>query len=436
MAPITVLFTHKSIRGCNSIFSQPLFYLATTITQKLKKIDTYDADIGFSFQGVDAVSDANQPLKLEIGSARLTPGEFSVNYIMKRFNNAFKFTYKGCEFMIQTSNETGMYPVSYGMREVDIAVSYEMTYDSADFSIFEEFIQTSVKFFKKNYDDTKINKDKLKMFISSCDGSYFDNLGNRNKRDVDTVYLPKTQKKAIIDDIANFLNPSTIADYKLLGITHKRVYMLEGKPGTGKTSLVTALASHFKFNIAIVSFTPKMTDIDLIRALRSVNDDKDDPDDDKCFVLFEDMDCIFKERKSHDESKNLLTFSGLLNALDGTSTPENQIYFITTNHMNNLDSALIRPGRVDFFMHFDNAIKEQIDSIYQNFTKADKIQTDKFYDELVYLNIKVTTSLLQQYLLKYMKKPDEAIENLGELKKMFDVCNISPREAGETGLYS
>ena len=106
------------------------------------------------------------------------------------------------------------------------------------------------------------------------------------------------------------------------------------------------------------------------------------------------------------------------------------------NHLNHLDSALIRPGRVDFFMHFDNAIKEQVVTLFHNFTQADQEQANKFNDELVYLNIKVTTSLLQQYLLKYMKKPVEAIENLGELKKMFDVCNISPREAAETGLYN
>ena len=86
-------------------------------------------------------------------------------------------------------------------------------------------------------------------------------------------------------------------------------------------------------------------------------------------------------------------------------------------------------------MNFDNATEDQIISIYKSFTNADQEQVDKFNDELVYLNIKVTTSLLQQYLLKYIKKPVEAIENLAELKKMFDTCNIS-REASDTGLYS
>lgn len=431
MAPITVLFTHKPLVSYDSIFAQPLFYLASEIKKQLQQDATTDKDLVFPFQGG---ADEKQPLKLEIGSARLTPGEFNINYIMKRFDIEFNFTYKGRDFMLKSSSKPGIYPVKYGTNNLDIATAYEMTYEAADFSIFEEFMQSSVKFFKKNYDDIKINKDKIKMFISSSDGGYFECLGNRNKRDIDTVYLPKAQKKAIMDDIANFLSQETIAEYRRLGITHKRVYMLEGKPGTGKTSLVTALASHFDYNIASVSFTPKMTDVALLRALRSLNDDDDD--DRKCVVLLEDMDCIFKERKSNDEAKNMLTFSGLLNALDGTATPENQIYFITTNHLNHLDSALIRPGRVDFFMHFDNAIKEQVVTLFQNFTQADQEQAIKFNDELVYLNIKVTTSLLQQYLLKYMKKPVEAIENLGELKKMFDVCNISPREAAETGLYN
>lgn len=43
-----------------------------------------------------------------------------------------------------------------------------------------------------------------------------------------------------------------------------------------------------------------------------------------------------------------VTFSGLLNALDGAAAQEGRLLFMTTNHIEKLDSALIRPGRCDY----------------------------------------------------------------------------------------
>jgi tRNA C32,U32 (ribose-2'-O)-methylase TrmJ len=93
-------------------------------------------------------------------------------------------------------------------------------------------------------------------------------------------------------------------------------------------------------------------------------------------------------------------------------------------------------------MNFDYAIKEQITEIFKIYTcesLSDETETAKiakeFYDSLQDLNIKISTSLLQQYLMKYLDKPEDAIKNLDELKKMYDACHIC-NDAGETGLYN
>jgi SpoVK/Ycf46/Vps4 family AAA+-type ATPase len=193
------------------------------------------------------------------------------------------------------------------------------------------------------------------------------------------------------------------------------------------------------------------------------------------------MDCIFKERKSNDESRNMITFSGILNGLDGISTSEHQIVFITTNHIEYLDPALIRPGRVDYIMRFDYATKEQIIDIFKVYAttgisdtpiieaalhedqaQAQQVQAQhiaqqqaqaqhiaqeqaqqaqqvqqaqhidasdidaeakRFYNEIKTLDIKITTSLLQQYLLKYINNTAAIIKNIDELKQMYDACN-------------
>lgn len=42
-----------------------------------------------------------------------------------------------------------------------------------------------------------------------------------------------------------------------------------------------------------------------------------------------------------------LTLSGILNTLDGIVSLDNKIIILTTNCIKNIDSALLRSGRVD-----------------------------------------------------------------------------------------
>ena len=49
---------------------------------------------------------------------------------------------------------------------------------------------------------------------------------------------------------------------------------------------------------------------------------------------------------------------------------------------------------------------------------------NEFYDGVCRLNIKVSTSLLQQYLMKYCNNSKETIDNLDDLKKMFEDTNL------------
>lgn len=65
--------------------------------------------------------------------------------------------------------------------------------------------------------------------------------------------------------------------------------------------------------------------------------------------------------------KSSVTFSGLLNALDGVASSEERIIFMTTNHYERLDPALIRPGRVDIKEHLGDAAGEQARRLFVKF---------------------------------------------------------------------
>ncbi|MBR7518757.1 AAA family ATPase, partial [Mycobacterium tuberculosis] len=64
----------------------------------------------------------------------------------------------------------------------------------------------------------------------------------------------------------------------------------------------------------------------------------------KSFIIFEDIDAVFDENRNKKQTKDGgigagITFSGLLNALDGIASPEGIVYFMTTNYIDKLDSA-------------------------------------------------------------------------------------------------
>ena len=256
-----------------------------------------------------------------------------------------------------------------------------------------------------------------KIRISVFEEGYWETLNYKPFRSFDTICLPKKELNNIIDDIKYFMDEKTEKRYAKLGIPFKRNYLLEGLPGTGKSSLIHSIASELNHDICVLTFHSKINDITMMRALRSIED--------KNILVLEDIDSLFVERKKNDDHKNRISFSGLLNCLDGLGHKHGLITIMTTNYKVNLDSALIRPGRIDYMMKFTYATKEQIKMMFYNFMNLNEENDEnnyfnKFYNSFKNLSISITTSLLQQYLFIYLDKPEKAIENINELKDLRD----------------
>merc|ERR1711924_202374 len=86
----------------------------------------------------------------------------------------------------------------------------------------------------------------------------------------------------------------------------------------------------------------------------------------KAVVAFEDVDALFDHHRERGDSKSI-TFSGLLNALDGVADPQGTVIFLTTNHKGRLDPALIRAGRCDVLVPVTYATDEQLKKALVNF---------------------------------------------------------------------
>jgi chaperone BCS1 len=102
-----------------------------------------------------------------------------------------------------------------------------------------------------------------------------------------------------------------------------------------------------------------------------------------------------------------------LNALDGVRSQEGQILFMTTNHKERLDPALLRPGRADVHVNLNYASEKQIKQLFERFFPEAQDKSEDFSNKLpVY---KLSMAKVQGHLLKYREDPQVCIEKAQEL---------------------
>lgn len=165
----------------------------------------------------------------------------------------------------------------------------------------------------------------------------------------DKLAMDPGLKRILIEDLDRFVKRKEW--YKKVGRAWKRGYLIYGPPGTGKSTLIAAIANHLKFDIYDLNISSINSDSDLRKTLLSTNN--------RSIVAIEDIDCAGLEKRGEEKkaSSAKTTLSGLLNVIDGlwSSSGDERIIVFTTNNkddlLQNLDSALLRPGRMDMHVH-------------------------------------------------------------------------------------
>ena len=114
-----------------------------------------------------------------------------------------------------------------------------------------------------------------------------------------------------------------------------------------------------------------------------------------------------------------LSLSGLLNAMDGVSSSDGRLLFMTTNYAERLDAALIRPGRVDYKCYVGHATEYQAYRMFQNFYPelASDEMAREFAGQLGALKRDVSAAQIQGHFLFYKNEPSLAIRNLHTIGK-------------------
>lgn len=209
--------------------------------------------------------------------------------------------------------------------------------------------------------DLAVRGNEGKLVIHTAWGIEWKPFGQpRRKRPLRSVVLEPGVSDRIETDIKAFLDRRQW--YADRGIPYRRGYLLHGPPGSGKTSFIQALAGSLSYDICLLNLSERgLTDDKLFHLLSNAPE--------RSFVLIEDIDAAFNKRvqTSEDGYQSSITFSGFLNALDGVASGEERIIFMTTNHIERLDPALIRPGRVDLAHLIDDASPAQAQLLFNRF---------------------------------------------------------------------
>jgi chaperone BCS1 len=184
-------------------------------------------------------------------------------------------------------------------------------------------------------------------------------------RDLKSVYHPEGLIRDLIGDVQTYLNSKKI--YTDLGIPYRRGYLLVGPPGTGKSTLILAIASHFRLPIYSAPLRgTEMTGERLSQLLSNCRKPS--------LIALEDVDCLKVATSRKSKSTEGLTMADLLNVIDGIGASEERVLFMTANHPEMLDAALARAGRVDRKFYIDYARDEELQSFHSRIAQYYPVQ--------------------------------------------------------------
>lgn len=288
----------------------------------------------------------------------------------------------------------------------------------------------SHEIFNLIFDEVYELKEKDSSFvIKRYEDSWWRKSSEQRPRNFDTIFLRKGIKEKLMDHFDKF--NSMEQWYLDKGIPYQTGILLYGPPGTGKTSVIKAIAHYLDYQIHILGASSLASIESAMFNLPEKSliciEDIDTNSATKDRQILENKPIIKKNNcnkemttedeaveKENDPRKMIIDFSfsnlsDILNAIDGVQTNHGRILILTTNDISKLDSALIRPGRIDLILEIGYVdvfiLRQFFNKFYPTFIEIPE-----------YFKIKdgVSSAVVQNLILENLNNPLKVLDHLRE----------------------
>ena len=280
------------------------------------------------------------------------------NVIYKEKFNTFKY---------RENNHNSLFYFWYNKKLMfvnSVREKFDTAFDKENMHM-DSYIITS--YFSKNIIKSLLNElieiknnevqDNEVIYLYDYNDTYWQKIQEIKSKNYDKIF--NDEKKILNDDIQQFLNNKEY--YSQRGIPYKRGYLLYGKPGNGKSTTILALAQKFNKDVYNLNLKSIQSDSNLKKAFNLIRENS--------FILIEDVDVSLNNR----DDINKISFNTLLNLLDGALSKENVCVFFSTNHIEQIDPALLRCGRIDIKVEFKNPTKQNLINMLELFYQTKEI---------------------------------------------------------------
>jgi len=389
----------ENIRNSNSI----LFYLFKT-QSNLKRKDGNDVTFRSNGQCEKTYKNSgykSQDTDDENDTADMKNDDENDNFFISYGD--YEYTFKGKHNMeISFSRPQESHGLSH-----DIDYFRELSIQCENIEIYNDFLKTA---------NTRHNKKTNQTNIFTCDKygdwSVYSKIPNRK---LDTIYTDKKIKEQLKNDMTNFIGNEH--DYNKFGIPYKRTYLLTGIPGSGKTSIIKSICCEFGYHLSMLSICKEFDNNSLMYAFKHIPK--------KTILLIEDVDCMFEKRNGTRDNP-LITFSSLLNILDGVLYKHGLIIVITTNHPERLDRSIMRMGRIDIIIEMNYPRKEELSCLFHDMmvgrimdTLNITTQFNTFYSMIggKHITMSAIVNFLFRHREKWADNITELLDNTSFIKK-------------------
>lgn len=392
--------------------------LVYNITGKIsyKNNTLWNDDISNKFKAV--IYDLEKILSVDKSGTEYSIDEICLNKYVKdslkfiTINTKGKYKIGESLFIETYKNEEASH------KEDNKYVTYTLSLLSTIYSTKD--INTYIDKCVETYTNEKVKKEKKQhTFVFNSitkDGEEleFEEIEFNTTKSFNNMFFE--QKTELVNRLDYFTN--NVDKYKRLGIPHTLGFLLYGIPGTGKTSCIKSIAKYTNRHVIILP-VKKIKSINILKKIfYSTEINGQFIPNDKRLYVFEEIDCgqwknIVKSRhisdieKEKKENKEILTsdvaqlvsklnstsissvanntddditLGDFLELLDGIIEIPNRMLIMTTNHVERLDSALLRAGRLDMIVEFKKMTREDIGKMYNLW--FDKSIPNNVYDHI------------------------------------------------------